>query len=805
MSQRTIAAFVVSLVLLALEVAHVRLLSYVGDPRLVYAAIAVALSGMSAGSVWVATRPHLTKGTEADVDARLAKLCGALSIAVVLHAVVLARIGTGFSAASFAEVTVRALPVLMVCAVPYVIGGLALTIAVSASGEQVHRTWAAGLFGSAVGCFVLYPFLRSVGLEREIAGLGLISALAAVGPRAHARGQVGWVGAGVFVSVGAMIFGARVMAFEPDPRDLYGLARAAYQRVQPGGAAPTREFAAWDPMARVEVFSFPPPFGTLNDGVPIKLVTQDGGAGTILIGFGDHHDARAAWTERSVYATGYVAAPSPERVLVIGLGGGVDVVTALQHGARDVTGVEINGSILEASSQRFAELQGHVLERPGVHLVHADGRSFLEQAQRRGERWSLIQMSGADTYSAGTGGAFMFSESYLYTVDAFDRYFRALDEGGVLALIRFGPEPLRAVLSEARALKALGMTDLSRRFIVLRQGICFGILASKRPLGEADMLRLTRMIDASTKQSRVRLPMWDAMGFGIDEPLRVEYAPGRGGTYGAALEAIESGNEGKLNAMLDALPLDYSPTTDDRPFFFQFLKPRDFSRLAAIGDRDFFAAGLLGHGRLVIAFVILSAILTLLPLLTGAGARPRTRMVIVAALLGLAYMLVELVLIQRTVLVLGHPTASVSVTLASLLVGSGIGSMWGAPRVTIPRAIAITVVVLLVVELSSHGYTDVLLRASLPIRAAGVALVLVPLGVAMGLAFPALLRASDAATRGWALGINGLASVLGSVVATPIAMATGFRALLLAAAVVYVVAALLISLLIRRDKMRIAV
>ena len=98
----------------------------------------------------------------------------------VLHAVVLARIATGFSAASFAEVTVRALPVLMVCAVPYVIGGLALTIAVSASGEQVHRTWAAGLFGSAVGCFVLYPFLRSVGLEREIAGLGLLAALAAV-------------------------------------------------------------------------------------------------------------------------------------------------------------------------------------------------------------------------------------------------------------------------------------------------------------------------------------------------------------------------------------------------------------------------------------------------------------------------------------------------------------------------------------------------------------------------------------------------------------------------------------------------
>jgi hypothetical protein len=771
--KRAATAAVVSLVLLALEVAHVRLLSYVGDPRLVYAAIAIALTGMSGASVWVATRPALIEG---DVDARLAKLCAALSVAVVLHAVVLARIATGFSAGSFGDVLVHALPVLVVCAVPYFIGGLALTIAVSASAD-VHRTWAAGLFGSAIGCFLLYPLLRRVGMEREIAALGLISALAAA--------RRGWVAA--LVSLVALAIAPRIMTFEPDPRDLYGLARAMYQKVQPGGAAPTRDYAAWDPMARVEVISFPPPFGTLNDGVPIKLVTQDGGAGTILIGFGDHEDARAAWTERSVYATGYIAEPAPERVLVIGLGGGVDVVTALQHGARDVTGVEINGSILNASARVFADFQGRVLSRPGVHLVHADGRSFLEQAERRGQRWSLIQMSGADTYSAGTGGAFMFSESYLYTVDAFERYFRALDDRGVLALIRFGPEPLRAVISEARAMTTLGMKDLSRRFIVLRQGICFGILASKRPLDAEDMTRLARMIEASTKQSRVKLPMWDAMGFGIDEPLRVEYAPGRPGSYATAIDAIETGNDAKLQSLLDSLPLDYSPTTDDRPFFFQFLKPRDFTRLTAIGDRDFFAAGLLGHARLVIALLVFATVLILVPLRTAPLRErlPARRAVLVAGLLGLAYMLVELVLIQRTVLLLGHPTASVSVTIASLLIGSGIGAMKWSPRVSIPRAIAITLVALIVVEVASRPYADVLLRAPLVLRGLGVALMLVPLGIAMGMAFPALLRRADPRTQGWSIGINGLASVLGSVIATPIAMGTGFRALLIAAMVVY--------------------
>lgn len=782
MNVRATTAFVVSVVLLAVEVAHVRLLSYVGDPRLVYAAIAIALTGMSAASVWIATRPSWTEG---DVDARLARLCGALSLAVVLHAVVLARIATGFSAASFGEVLLRALPVMVVCATPYVIGGLALTIAVSASGKDVHRTWAAGLFGSALGCFVLYPLLRSVGLERELAALALLPALASLRRRA-------WLlpATGALLSTIAIAIAPRLMPFEPDPRDLYGLARLTYQRVQPGGAPPVREYAAWDPMARVEVFSFPPPFGTLNDGVPIKLVTQDGGAGTILIGFGDHADARAAWTERSVYATAYIADPSPARVLVIGLGGGVDVVTALQHGARDVTGVEINGSILAASSRHFAEFQSHVLSRPGVHLVHGDGRSFLEQAQRRGERWSLIQMSGADTYSAGTGGAFMFSESYLYTVDAFERYFRALEDGGVLALIRFGPEPLRAVHSESVALRSLGYKDLSRRFVVLRQGICYGILASKRPLDAGDMGRLAKQIEASTKQSRVKLPMWDAMGFGIDEPLRVEYAPEGvpGGVYRSLLDDVEAGRSPRV---LDTMPLDYSVTTDDRPFFFQFLKPRDFPRLASIGDRDFFAAGLLGHGRLVLAFLVLAALVTLLPLLTSRGARPPARPLLAAALLGLAYMLVELVFIQRTVLVLGHPTASVSVTIAALLVGSGIGSFFLAKRVRIPVAIGATLVVLLLLELTSRGWIDLLLRGPLLVRAIGAALLMLPLGIAMGIAFPVLLRGADTRVVGWALGVNGLASVLGSVVAVPAAMVTGFRALLIVAAGLYLLAALL--------------
>lgn len=800
-----IAAFAASFVLLALEIAHVRLLSYVADPRLVYGAIGIALAGMSGASIVVAQRPSLAEG---DVARRLSRLFSALAVTVVLSSLAIGLLGPSFVVGSFALVITRALPLLFACAAPYFVGGLALTIAVAASRERVSATWAWGLVGSALGALAAPLFMTRLGVDGELAGLAVVAAACALVLAREGFAIAALIACGVLAP-----FAPRVFHFRPDPRDLLGLAERTFARVEPSAKGPVRDAAAWDPMARVEVWSFPGPFGTLNvsgattPGAPIKLVTQDGGAGTILIGFPGHDEPRKAWTERSVYATGYFVRPNPERVLVIGLGGGVDVVTALQHGARDVTGVEINGGILKFSSQTFDAFQGGVLSRPEVHLHHADGRSFLEQAERRGQRWQLLQMSGADTYSAGSGGAFMFSESYLYTVDAFRRYFRALDDDGVLALIRFGPEPLRAVISEAVALRDLGYRELPRRFVVLRQGICYGIVASKRPLDARDLERVHQGILASVRQPRVSLPMWDAMGFGIDEPLRTEYAPDQRATanaFSAALAAIEARDDAALNKLLDALPLDYAPTTDDRPFFFQFEKPHAWLGLfAPLPKGDFFAEGLLGYERLVIVFLLVAAALVIVPLLRHAT-RPLPREAIFFGALGLAFSLVELVVIQRTVLLLGLPTWSVALTIAALLVGAGFGSALAGrakrERRAIAIAVACVVLLLFAYDRAFAPLVDALLGASTPVRALVMALMLLPLGAAMGVSFPIGLRLAGARAGApavaWALAVNGLASVLASLVATPVAMVTGFRALLAVAAMVYVVAA--IAMLARR-------
>lgn len=804
-------SFLVSAVILALEVAHIRLLSYATDPRLVYGAISIAFAGLGGGSIAVAIRPELARGA---VRPRLVGLTTALAVAIVAHAVAFAQLSPRFSAKSWGAVLTGALPVLAVCALPYVLGGAILSIAIAAAKTRVHRVYGLGMAGSALGCFALFPFMRSVGLEPLLAILGALAAftgvlLAAEGnlPRLVRRPA-----AIAALCLAAAPFAPTMMPFEPDPDDLLGMATSTYVRTHddaPADFAPDRDFHGWDPVSRVEVFTFPGDFGTLNDTTPIKLVTQDGGAGTILIGFAGHEEARAAWTEHTVYATGYFLKPAPAKVLVVGLGGGVDVVTALQHGAGQVTGIELNQTILEVASEHFGAFQGGVLSRPEVTLVHADGRSYLEHAQSKGERFSLIQMSGADTYSAGSAGAFMFSESYLYTVEAFERYLRALEPGGVVSLIRFGPEQLRTVVTASVALRRLGISDPSRHFVLVHQGLSAGIAIGLEPFSDEAVARLVRGVAAS---SRVSLPMWEAMGFGLAEPIQIDYLagrplPGHGAStaYAAVLEAAR--DDASLNALLDSYAFDYSPATDDRPFFFQFLKPKDWLRLDELGDDNFFASGLLGHMRLVTGFMVLAALLTLAPLVAARRRRSdrrRPSALAFFACLGLGYMLVELVLIQRTVLLLGHPTHSVSVTLATLLVGSGMGSLLTgrtALRASPKRAVLVAVTAIAALVITYDLALGTLVGALLPLpwlaRAAALVVLVLPLGLVMGIPFPLGLWRFEARDGpmliAWGLGLNGFMGVLGSLLAVPLAMVFGFRVVLVGAVAIYVLAALAFS------------
>jgi SAM-dependent methyltransferase len=760
---------------LALELLELRIFSYALDPQLVYSAISAALLGLSAGAMIGVRWPALLRSPELE-----ARCFAAFSLATLACLALFARLSpaAGFGPGA-GLLFASQLP-------PYLALGLLLAAVTAREGTNLGHAYLANLAGSALGAALVAPLLRPLGAERLLALIAAVGAAAALARAASPRGRL-LPSLALLASLLAFPFAPSLFPFQPDPRDLYGVAREALARAHIQGE-PRQEFSRWDPVSRVEIYSLPGPFGLVDERAPFKLFVQDGGAGSMLVG--RDHETRQRLFEHTVYGGAYLLRPAPERVLIVGLGGAPDVLAALHHQARSITGVELNATAIEVVRDRFAEFLGHPYQQPGVTVHHADGRSFLDRAT---ERYDVIQMTGADTYAAGSGGAFMFTENYLYTSEAFRRYIQALAPGGVLSITRFGLEPLRVVTTELQALRSLGVADPRRHLAVIAQGIWVNVLLFRDPLPDDEAARLALAVEQRAALPRPRIPAYEALSFGLEKPMELLYAPGssRSNPYSALIQAGTPSGE---RAALAPLGLDFSPVPDDRPFFFQHLTAARLGALLGSGaSEDYYLRGLRSHLGFLLAVGALGALLTLGPL---RGKRPRGALLYFGAL-GLGYLFVELSVLQKGALFLGHPTYSATLTLLALLLGSGAGAAWSQRSATPGRiargAAAALVPCLLVLHPALRLLFGALMQLPLGVRAVALAVPLGALGFLMGVPFPSglrELRAQGEEAVAWAIGVNAFASVLGSLVAVPIAMFSGFEVVGALAAVLYGLAAL---------------
>ena len=477
-------------------------------------------------------------------------------------------------------------------------------------------------------------------------------------------------------------FATRVFPFRPDLGKMYGVACAALQRRYRGGGGAS---PCWVTRAgtRSRVWggdAFPGEFGLVNGVAPVPTFVQDGGAGSMLLNLHDHPEIARAFFEGTVYGGAYAAHPQPHDVLVIGLGGAPDIQTALHHGAGTVTGVEINASTIELVRGPYARFLGDPYGEPNVTIEHRDGRSFVE---RTPHRYDIIQMTGADTYSASGAGAFMFSENYLYTIEAFRRYFGTLTDDGVLSVIRFGLEPMRVVATEIAALRLLGVAHPETHLVVLQQGMWVNVLLTRRALSQDDVARVVRAVTDATTRTDACIALWRGDGIqprrpdagalraGLPRLRHVLGAPqggGRGAGTGRARQArvqraraqflpchrlaailLSVPARGQLGAVLGASgngsPVNYAT--------------------------NYYTRGLRAYFGFLAVIALVAAALILLPLAVAKrrelwGAAPARALGYFTAL-GLGYLFVELTLMQKSALFLGHPTYSIAVTLLTLL------------------------------------------------------------------------------------------------------------------------------------------
>jgi hypothetical protein len=512
--------------------------------------------------------------------------------------------------------------------------------------------------------------------------------------------------------------------------------------------------------------------------------------------------------------------PSPESqtpnpgfsALVIGPGGGRDLLSALVFGARHVDGVEINPIIAnDVMRDRFREFSGGIYTHPRVRIVIDDGRSFV---RRTPDRYDVIQASLVDTWAATAAGAYTLTENTLYTVEAFGDYLDHLNDTGVLTITRWVFDGLRLVSLAQEACARRGW-DAAPRLVIVQHDRVATLLLKKTPFTAAEIARLRGVAE------RLEFHMLYAPTFG-SEPNTSQFAETDW------VDGTEPADYARLVLAPDRRRFyenygqDIRPTTDDRPFFFHTTKLENQFQVA-FGRSMLFGNGLSALLTLMGISVALVAIFILGPLAidvwsvgdrspyargqasaTNTETCPRQARLargwfgwlVYFGALGAGFMLIEVALLQRFVLLLGHPVYSLTVTLFSLLLGTGAGAAVSRrfDEATLRRSAAVALAAIAALVVVAAVTVAPLVTWAIPFSRSARILIavatLVPLGMVLGIPMPIgirLLNARAPQMVTWAWGMNGALSVLGATLAIFIAMNWGFSATFLAASATYLI------------------
>ena len=786
---RTAAVFLFSVAILGAQIVWTRIFSFSVWYHFAFLVISIAMLGFTSGGLLLTLKPKLL---ERDPDRLLAATSIAFSLASMLSLVLV--INLPFDGGILESVWNFALFVALIGLVCFQFfwAGLYIAFAIASEPKDVAKIYFANMCGSGVGCAASGFFLDNMlppAAFLSFALLALLSGLLLLWRREDSRRLVG-VALGALVLL-ALCYGSALQPLaEPfflkstkdfpaldkeqiiartgnslatldffRPRrlnGLWGISGAEYERDHPGRDLPRRMGYCIDSWALT--FSYNDPAGDIVehpvwDYLPAGLAYQ-----TI----------------------------HPEEVLIIGAGGGIDVIAALRGGGKDITAVDINPAIIDAGVNRFKDWNQGIFHRPGVHPVVAEGRSYLTAAADR--KWDLIQLSGVDTLAASQAGAFTLSENFLYTQEAFESYLEHLQPGGVATLTRWMYNPprqtLRVIMVAAAALEAMGVEETEDHIILVADSIhnFSVILLSMTPFSQ-------EQIDAVIEHSA-------AHGF---SPLAVPGQRIKLPRRNPFEDLVRMSALEKAAFEKDYL-FDISVTTDDKPFFMEHSR---WSNAWSHPDYIFNKSN--GHLLLLATTVIVALFallfITLPARLAGVGkggpVAGRARTLVYFSCLGLGYVLVEIVLVQKLTLYLGNPSYALAVVLSAMLLFSGVGAMVAgklrgdpARRVLMACAAVATVIVVYLVVL------DLLIGATLQLpiatRVALTLLVLAPPAMLMGIPFPTAIEAlgakrQDLVVGGWV--VNGYFSVLASCLAMVLSISTGFKLVLLMGAVIYAAAA----------------
>lgn len=761
---------------MALQLLFTRIFSVTMYYHFAFLLVSLALLGIAVAGVAISLAPGFFR------EERIPWLSGLFSVLIAPLALLSLAAATAnpLSVDLSAQNTNRLILLYFTTALPFLVSGFAISLAIAGAKEHIGRVYAFDMGGAAIGCMVVVLLVPALGGQ---GGVVFMAGVAALGGALLASSMPGEGSQKKLVGGAGLLTALALVVLSVGPmRDGTWFKIAQGTKFLNESAV---EFERWNSFSRVTVSTGEADHKWLH--IDADAATRMYSGAIAEGGF----EAPRRFSEARVAGLVY-ALRDEGPALIIGPGGGPDVISALRARVPRVVGVEVNPIIADVIMKgQYVGWNGDLYRRPGVEVNVDDGRSFVRRSE---ERYSSIQATLVDTWAASAAGAFTLSENNLYTADAFVDYLSHLKPDGVLSMTRwYGRPPIEFLRlvglgREALSRRGVGEGDHPKHFFVAADNRMGTMLLKNAPFTEEDVAKL----DA------------EARAAGLTVLYRPLGAPG-------ADQLLTQYFNTPTTTLYAQLPFDISPVTDNKPFFFYTVRGQDFlGLLGRLGGMERNNLGLAILQLVLIVSTLLTVLLVVAPLfffrrqaLLGEGRSEKLKILGYFLSLGFGFILVELGLMQRFILFLGHPIYALAVVLAVLLGASGVGSAF-SPRLVgkygvtgaITRVVKVLAVVLVVYALGLGFVFEALLGLPLGARVVVAALLVAVLGVLMGMMLPLGVRHATGYGQdmvAWAWGVNGATSVVGSTLSLIVSMHFGFTATLGLGLVSYLLGAWVVS------------
>ena len=763
---------------LSLEIALVRLLSVTTWYHLGFFAISAAMLGMTAGATKVYLSPR-TFRTENLLNALSNySYYFSLSIPVTLIFICLIPLEFYLSVMSLFALLITT----VICALPYYFFGVIVSAVLTKQDLPMGKLYASDLIGSSIGClFVLggLSVFDAPSLILLCSALGAFAGLLFSWKNPSRWRRVTGLSMFVFFVVAGYVNSLSTSGIRP--------VVVKGDRIEP---AINYQLERWNSFSRIAVYNeklIIPQYWGPSRIAPENLIPQhyiniDGEAATTMRKFNSMEDI-----EHLKYDVTNVAYYLDRRgdTLVIGVGGGRDIQSAIAFRQKHIVGVEINPIFIDLLQNDFRDFSG-ISDRPDVTLVVAEARGYLSQNP---EKYSVIQMSLIDTWAATGAGAFSLSENSLYTVEAWDLILNRLEENGIFTVSRWhNPDRIgetgRVVSLAVASLLKRGTQEPSKHIVLITSGSISTLLLSPQPLSQSDLGTLVETCK-SLHYKIVLLPGKDP-----GDPLLGEIVSAR--------------SVDELTRVIANTELNYTPPTDENPYFFNMLKLNHL-KSALFTNED----GVM-KGNVTATLTLLGLLLTLLVVAIATIVLPLSLRkhfnvqsnaksqillpgVIYFTMIGSGFMLLEIALIQRLTVLLSHPIYALGILLFTLIISTGIGSFISdrLPLTEKPWAYVYPVVTaasIIVIRFLLNIIIANLISAPISLRIAAAVVVIAPMGLLMGMFFPTGMRLAKsivAEETPWYWALNGIFGVFCSALAVFISIYMGISVNFYLAAICY--------------------